>query len=110
MRLRWPGFVLLALTLGAAHAQGDPAAGKRKAQACRACHGEEGRSANPQFPILAGQYPDYMVQALTAYKVGARKNPIMAPFAKQLSLRDMQDLAAYYATRPDGLFLKPIER
>lgn len=107
---RFAAFVLLAFIIGAAHAQGDPVAGKTKAQPCQACHGEEGRSASPQFPILAGQYPDYLVQALMAYKTGARENAIMAPFAQPLSRRDMEDLAAYFATRPDGVYLKPIER
>lgn len=107
--LRFVAFVLLALAAAGAHAQGDPVAGKTKAQPCQACHGEEGRSPNPQFPILAGQYPDYLVHALMAYKTGARQNPIMAPFAQSLSLEDMEDLAAYFASRPDGLYVKPIE-
>jgi cytochrome c553 len=108
--LRFVAFVLCALTLGAAHAQGDPIAGKTKAQPCQACHGEEGRSASPQFPVLAGQYPDYLVQALMAYKSGARDNAIMAPFAQSLSREDMEDLAAYFSTRPNGVYLKPIGR
>lgn len=102
-------FVLLALPLAGAHAQGDPVAGKTKAQPCQACHGEEGRSTNPQFPVLAGQYPDYLVQALMEYKSGKRQNPIMAPFAQSLSRQDMEDVAAYFASRPNGVFVKPIE-
>lgn len=107
--LRFLAFVSLALTVAAAHAQGDPVAGKTKAQPCQACHGEEGRSVNPQFPVLAGQHPDYLVQALMAYKSGARENPIMAGFAQSLSRADMEDLAAYFASRPDGVYFKPIE-
>lgn len=108
--LRFAAFLLFALALGSAHAQGDPVAGKTKAQPCQACHGEEGRSTNPQFPILAGQHPDYLVQALMDYKSGARDNAIMAPFAQPLSRQDMEDLAAYFATRPNGVYLKPIGR
>ena len=94
--------------IGNTYAQGDIDAGREKSQPCQACHGADGQSTAPQFPRLAGQYPDYMVQALMAYRTGARKNPIMAPFAAPLSPRDMEDLAAYYATRPDGLFVQTI--
>ena len=32
----------------------------------------------PEFPKLAGQHADYLVQTMNAYKSGKRKNPIMA--------------------------------
>jgi cytochrome c553 len=99
--------VALALLLGTAQAGGDPEAGKGKSTPCQACHGADGNSTAPQFPRLAGQYPDYLVQALIGYQTGARKNAVMAPFAAQLSQRDMEDLAAYYATRPNGLAVRP---
>lgn len=101
---------LLAFLLGTAHAQSDVVAGAKKSAPCQACHGVEGRSASGQFPILAGQYADYLVHALIAYQTGARKSPIMAPFAAPLSREDMEDLAAYYASRPNGVFSKPIGR
>ena len=78
---------------------GDPAAGQAKSKACAACHGADGNSASGEFPRLAGQYADYLVKALADYKSGARKNPIMAPLAANLSKRDMEDLAAYYASQ-----------
>lgn len=103
--------LLLAATLlaaAAAHAQGSVEAGREKSIPCHACHGADGQGTSPQFPRLAGQYPDYLVQALMAYKTGTRKNPIMAPFAAPLSRRDIEDLAAYYAAQPNGLYPKPI--
>lgn len=106
--MRPTALFLLALAAGVAHAQGNVEAGRQKSAPCQACHGADGRGTSPQFPRLAGQYPDYLVQALMAYRTGARKNPIMAPFAAPLSPTDMEDLAAYYATRPNGLYLKPI--
>ncbi len=108
--MRAAGLLLAALAAGGVHAQGNVEAGRQKSTPCHACHGADGQGVNSQFPRLAGQYPDYMVQALMAYKTGARKNPIMAPFAAPLSPRDMEDLAAYYATRPKGLYVKPIGR
>ena len=87
-------------------AAGNPDAGKQKSAPCQACHGADGNGTGPQFPRLAGQYPDYLVQALAEYKDGERKNPIMAPFAAQLSHEDMDDIAAYFSSL-DGLFRKP---
>lgn len=87
-----------------AHA-GDPVAGQRKSQTCAACHGPDGNSPTPDFPKIAGQHYDYLVKTLMEYKSGARKNPIMAPLAAPLTVRDIRDLAAYYS-RQKGLTLK----
>lgn len=84
---------------GLASAAGNTADGKQKSQVCVACHAEDGNSTNPQFPRLAGQHPDYLVKALRDYKSGERKNPIMAPFAANLSPRDMEDLASFFAAQ-----------
>lgn len=108
MRLVKPIVLASALIAAGAQAAGDPRAGQQKSTPCQACHGPDGNKTNgPQFPRLAGQYADYLVQALQEYKNGERKNPIMAPFAAQLSPRDMEDLAAYFAMQPNGLFRKP---
>jgi cytochrome c553 len=76
---------------------GNPDAGKEKSRTCAACHGADGNSATADFPKLAGQHPDYLIKALKDYKGGKRKNPIMAPQAAPLSVRDMEDLAAYFS-------------
>lgn len=87
-------------------ATGDPAAGKQIAEkVCAACHGADGNSTSPDFPRLAGQHPDYLVKALSDYKSGARKNPIMAPMAASLSHEDMLNVAAYFASQK-GLYTK----
>lgn len=83
----------------------NPVAGKEKAKTCAACHGPDGNSAAPDFPRLAGQNQDYLVKALSDYKAGERKNPIMAPQAANLSQRDIEDLAAYFSHQ-SGLVVK----
>lgn len=71
---------------------------------CAACHGKDGKSPiDPSYPKIAGQYPDYLAKALADYQTGARKNPIMGGIAKPLSKKDVQDLAAYYASLPGPL-------
>jgi len=84
------------IAAGAAHA-GNLEAGKEKSRTCAACHGPDGNSATGDFPRLAGQHYDYLVKTLHEYKVGKRKNAIMAPQVANLSQRDMEDLAAYYS-------------
>ena len=88
---------LLALSLPAVAASGDSEAGKKKSTPCAACHGANGVSASPDFPNLAGQYDDYIVKALSHYKNGKRKNPIMQAQVANLSQKDMLDLAAYFS-------------
>ena len=88
-----------AMALSATAFAADPAAGKEKAKACAACHGENGVSQVPDFPKLAGQHEDYLARALGDYKSGARKNPIMAAQAASLKPEDIADLAAYYASQ-----------
>jgi cytochrome c553 len=106
MRLTWV-LSLLVIVLGSANALagGDAEKGKQKAaQVCGACHGPEGNKPSaPDQPILAGQYPDYIVQALSDYKSGRRTNPIMKGFASQLSKQDMEDVAAWFSSRPTPL-------
>ena len=87
----------------AVQAGGDVEAGKQKSQPCAACHGDGNKSIDPQYPRLSGQYADYLVKALTDYKTGARKNPIMAGFAQALSAEDIEDLAAFYQSQPGEL-------
>ena len=94
--------VLGALLAANVQAGGDAAKGKQKAaQICAACHGADGtKPSAPDQPVLAGQYPDYLVQALSDYKSGRRKNPIMKGFAEPLSKQEMEDVAAWFASQP----------
>lgn len=84
---------------------GNAEAGKAKSTACAACHGPDGNSTTALFPKLAGQHRDYLYHSLKAYKSGKRKNPIMSAQVQNLSLTDMEDLAAYYS-KQKGLVIK----
>jgi cytochrome c553 len=88
---------LFAFAAPAFAASGDAAAGQKKSVPCKACHGDTGVSVSPEFPIIAGQTQDYMAAVLTHYKNGKRKNPIMQAQVANLSPRDIQDLAAFFA-------------
>lgn len=98
--------VLLFLALsGTGYARGNADSGKAKAaQVCAACHGPDGaKPTAPENPILAGQYYDYLVQALSDYKTGKRANAIMKGFAATLNRQDIEDLSAWFASQKSNL-------
>ncbi|HEX7048053.1 MAG TPA: cytochrome c [Gammaproteobacteria bacterium] len=82
---------------------GDVEAGKKKAETCAACHGLDGMSPNPMYPILASQYTEYLEHTLRAYKSGQRTNPIMSSLAVPLTEEDIEDLAAWFASQEGGV-------
>jgi cytochrome c553 len=83
----------------------DPSNGKAIAEkVCAACHGAEGnKPVAPENPILAGQYADYLVKALSDYKSGKRANPVMKAFAEPLKRKEIEDLAAWFSSQQSNL-------
>ena len=66
-------------------------------QTCVACHGADGaKTIGPEYPILAGQYADYIVHALQDYKCGKRKNPIMAGIIAGIDAKDFEAIAEFF--------------
>ena len=84
----------------AAPAKPDPAKGEASFAACVACHGADGNSTTPTFPKLAQQHPQYVVKQLQEFKSGKRNNAVMKPFATALVDADMQNIAAWLASKP----------
>jgi cytochrome c553 len=80
-----------------AHAA-DVQAGKAKAQACVVCHGPLGISMVPNAPHLAGQPEIYLAEQLRNFRSGRRAHEVMAVIAKGLSDREIDDLAAWFAS------------
>lgn len=97
-------FALIALLGLATPAFAEGATAPEKAATCAACHGEGGRSTNGMYPVLAGQYPNYLEHALNEYKDGKRKNPIMAGQAAALSKDDIKMLAQYFGAQESPLY------
>jgi cytochrome c553 len=70
-------------------------------QVCASCHGADGAKViAPDYPILAGQYPDYIVEALKDYKSGKRKNPIMAGIIGTVDEKDFKAIAQFFGKQP----------
>lgn len=79
---------------------GDLKQGKRLAESCIGCHGENGVSSVTNYPSLAGQSANYIYKQLSDYATGHRTNALMAPVAQGLSKKDMADIAAWFNTLP----------
>lgn len=95
--------IVVGLVMAPAYA-GDAGRGEEKAASCAACHGAGGAAPiSPQYPVLAGQYADYLAAALRQYQSGERKNAIMTGLAAPLSEEDIKDLAAYFASQDSNL-------
>jgi cytochrome c553 len=96
-------FGLSASSLAAEPIKGDAAAGSGKAAVCTACHGLNGNSTNPEWPVIAGQNAVYTHDQVVRIKSGARTAPLMQPMVQTLTEQDIADLAAFYASQtPTG--------
>ncbi len=91
--------VVLERSMAAAGTNDAVGRGATLAQNCTGCHGAQGMSAD-DTPNLAGQYPEVVIKQLHDFQGDQRSSPIMQAMAKGLSDRDINDLAAYYASLP----------
>ena len=64
---------------------------------CNRCHGVNGNSTDPRFPMLASQRVEYLQKALLNYRAHKRESSAMVPMAEGLSKGDIDNPAAYYA-------------
>jgi len=89
------------LNINTATAAGNIENGEQLSQTCLGCHGAPGlRNPGPVFsiPMLGAQ------NALKEYRSGDRQDPIMAGFAKQMTIQDIEALAAWFASQDaDGV-------
>ena len=79
-------------------------------QACVDCHGAGGaKPIDATYPVLAGQYQDYLFYTIQQYRDGGREHVLMnsqiksAVDAGNLNNQGIADLAAYYASQPGPL-------
>lgn len=68
-----------------------------KVPACAGCHGGAGAGIPAQYPRLAGQWPEYTLEALKGFASGERQNPQMHAIASRMQEKDMKAAAEYIA-------------
>lgn len=70
--------------------------------ACQACHGPSDEPRNPVYPLLAGQYAEYLVLQLQLFKDerrgGTEYANVMRPAAHRLTPEQMRAVSLYYAS------------
>jgi cytochrome c553 len=71
--------------------------GAMKAITCSACHGVAGNSRSDAMPIIAGLDPAYFKRQIESYAAGKRLSPEMEPYAKEVLVLGVDDLAVYFA-------------
>ena len=110
MSLRWSvaliaGTFVASVALAQSPAQPDP--GKAQdiiTKVCAGCHGADGNSVQPANPNLAAQHADYTLKQLMNFKAhgdkpAERPNPVMTALVANLSVEDMRNLAAHFASQ-----------
>ncbi len=78
---------------------GNTSKGKILSKTCVACHGTTGNSTTDAFPKIAGQHASYLLKQLIDFKQKNRNNALMAGIVAPLTLENMVDLAAFFATQ-----------
>jgi cytochrome c553 len=93
---------IAAAGVASASAQDAARGAQLAAQSCVNCHGADGRSQLEDIPSLAGQPADFVTIQMILFREGIRQVPAMSPFAQNLPDRDIEDLAAFFASLPPG--------
>jgi cytochrome c553 len=73
--------------------------GYAKTVTCSGCHGFNGNSRVEAVPILAGMSTEYFKKAIEDYATGKRPSAEMEPFAKQVKLLGVDEVAAFFAAQ-----------
>ena len=77
---------------------GDPVAGEPATAMCGGCHGVRGVSTDSATPSLAGQDPQYLANAIKAYRK-TRQNWGMQRYVAGLTDKDIENVSAFYAVQ-----------
>jgi cytochrome c553 len=73
---------------------------KKGIPACAGCHGVAGAGLPAQYPMLAGQHPDYLVSQLQQFREGTRANDpegMMRNIAAKMTDQQMKAVSEYAA-------------
>lgn len=66
---------------------------------CGGCHGTNGASAGPAMPIIGGQTPGYIEDAMKKFKSGERSSSIMGRLAKAYSDEDFKAMDKFFSEK-----------
>ncbi len=86
---------------------GDVEAGRQKAAACVACHGDKDFGGIFYTYQLAGRNADKLTIKTNKYRTGKIFHPIMNLFTVGLTDKDVEDISAYYQSLGKPAFTPP---
>ena len=94
------GLLLLAPMAGNVQAKANIERGADLTSDCIECHGMDGKG-NFESPTIAGLKESYILKRLRGFNSGKTNSidGIMHTYTEDLSDQDLQDLAAYWASR-----------
>jgi len=94
------GMLMLVLMVGNVQSKGNIEKGADLTTDCIECHGTDGKG-NFETPPIAGLKSDYILNRLRGFKSGNTKSmdDMMHTYTEDLTDQDLQDLAAYWASR-----------
>jgi cytochrome c553 len=75
-------------------------AGLERSTLCATCHGADGNARKPEYPNLASQNPAYIIEQMSKFKDGRRKNFVMETLVRSFSMEDKINLALYFSSHP----------
>jgi cytochrome c553 len=87
---------------------GDPVAGKLKAAACVACHGNDTYPGIFYTLQLGGRNADKLAVKTMKYKTGKILHPMMALSTAFFDEKEIQDISAYYQSLGKPSFTSPL--
>lgn len=73
--------------------------GRKAAAVCAHCHGEGGTSLQPTVPNLAAQNPAYLLDQMSQFADGRRKNEFMQGMIKAMKVDERAGVAMYYGAQ-----------
>lgn len=94
------GSLMLTLMVGNVQAKGNIERGADLTSNCIECHGMDGKG-NFESPEISGLKESYILKRLRGFNSGKTKSVdgIMHTYTEDLSDQNLQDLAAYWASR-----------
>ena len=94
------GVLMLMLMVGNVQAKGNAGRGADLTNDCIECHGMDGKG-NWETPAIAGLKESYILKRLRAFNSGKTKtlDNIMHIYTEDRTDQELQDLAAYWASR-----------
>ena len=74
--------------------------GQERAVFCNSCHGPDGNSPRADYPSLAGQNADYLLDQIQQFADGRRNKSVMNELSAQFTSEDKVLLTVYYHLAP----------